>query len=295
MVFAASSMPARILDGRALAQRVESSVRKAVEAHRREQGMPPQLDVVLVGDDPASHVYVRRKQEACQRVGIAVKVHHLEKESTTQDVGHLLDSLNWDPMIHGILLQLPLPGGLDPSPLLESINPAKDVDCFHPANLGRAVQGTGTLLPATPRAVLRILDEEHVRLEGAHVVVVNHSNLIGRPLAALLLQRNATVTVCHKFTRDLASQTRQADVLVTATGVQGLIGASHVKTGAVVIDVGIARDGDKLRGDVRFEEVAPIAGALTPVPGGVGPMTVAMLLENVVAAAQLQRRPGGAS
>lgn len=283
---ARAPMPGRIIDGRALAHRVEERVRRKVDAYREAHGRPPQLDVVLVGHHPPSEVYVRRKQEACARVGIAVKAHHLEASSTAQDVAHLLDSLNWDPMIQGILLQLPLPEGLEAAPFVSAINPEKDVDCFHPLNIGRAVQGTGHLLPATPRGVMEILDAEGVPLEGAHAVVVNHSNLVGRPLAALLLQRNATVTVAHKFTRELAMHTKRADILVTATGVPGLITRDHVRPGAVVVDVGISREGERVRGDVRFEEVLEVAAAVTPVPGGVGPMTVAMLLENVLAAAE---------
>jgi methylenetetrahydrofolate dehydrogenase (NADP+)/methenyltetrahydrofolate cyclohydrolase len=285
-------MPGRTIDGRVLAQRIEERLRADVAALAKKN-LPPQLDVVLVGDDTASEVYVRRKKEACARVGISVKVHHLAASTPQKELAMLLDALNVDPMVTGVLLQLPLPKRLDERPLLEAIHPAKDVDCFHPANVGRAAQGTGTLLPATPRAVLAILDEERVELEGAHVVIVNHSNLIGRPLAALLLQRNATVTVVHKYTKDLAAHTKRADVLVTATGVPGLITKAHVKPGAIVIDVGIARNGSRVAGDVRFEDVAAVAGALTPVPGGVGPLTVAMLLSNVVAAYRLQHPTGG--
>jgi methylenetetrahydrofolate dehydrogenase (NADP+) / methenyltetrahydrofolate cyclohydrolase len=282
-------MPGRTLDGRALAQRVEARVRADVAALTGDGRPPPQLDVVLVGDDPASHVYVRRKRDACERVGIAVKEHRLPTATSTEELATLLAALNLDPMVTGVLLQLPLPPGRDEGALLATIHPHKDVDCFHPENLGRAVQGTGTILPATPRAVLALLDEAGVSLRGAHVAIVNHSNLIGRPLAALLLQRDATVTVCHKHTANLAAETRRADVLVTATGVPGLIGREHVKPGAVVIDVGIARVDGQVRGDVRADEVLPVASALTPVPGGVGPMTVAMLLTNLVAAARLQR------
>jgi methylenetetrahydrofolate dehydrogenase (NADP+) / methenyltetrahydrofolate cyclohydrolase len=280
-------MPGRLLDGRALAQRVEERIRADVAALVRSGAPAPQLDVVLVGADPASRIYVRRKKEACQRVGVAVKEHALEASTSTEEIATLLEALNLDPMISGILLQLPLPPGRDERLLLETIRPSKDVDCFHPANVGRAAQGTGTLLPATPKAVIAILEDAQVPLKGAEVVIVNHSNLIGRPLAALLLQREATVTVCHKHTRDLAAHTRRADVLVSATGVPGLITKSHVKPGATVVDVGIAREGEKVRGDVR-EDVLEVAGALTPVPGGVGPMTVAMLLSNVVAAHRLR-------
>lgn len=282
-----SSMPGRLLDGRALAQRVEERLRLDVSAIAAAGAPPPQLAVVLVGSDPASAIYVRRKREACQRVGIAVKEHVLDASTSTEEVATLLEALNLDPMITGILLQLPLPGGRDERRLVETIHPSKDVDCFHPANVGRAAQGNGILLPATPKAVLALLDDAKVPLQGAEVVLVNHSNLIGRPLAALLLQREATVTVCHKRTRELATHTKRADVLITATGVAGLITKDHVRRGATVIDVGIAREGDRVRGDVQ-EDVLDVAGLLTPVPGGVGPMTVAMLLENVLAAHRLQ-------
>lgn len=283
-------MPGRTIDGRAHAERVEARVRADVEAVRRAGAPVPQLNVVVVGDDPASAIYVRRKREACDRVGVAVKEHRLPASTSTEEVATLLEALNLDPMVTGVLLQLPLPPGRDERRLLETIHPSKDVDCFHPENVGRAVQGTGTLLPATPKGILLLLEGERVALRGAHAVVVNHSNLIGRPLAALLLQRDATVTVAHKHTRDLARVTREGDVLVSATGVPGLITKGHVKPGAVVVDVGIARVGGKVVGDVLFDEVLEVASAVTPVPGGVGPMTVAVLLANVVAAHRLQHR-----
>lgn len=288
-------MPGRRIDGGAIARRVEERVRAEVADLRRATAATAQLDAVLVGDDAASRIYVQRKEEACGRVGIATKTHRLPADTPADELRSLLDGLNRDPMVNGILVQLPLPGGLDAAPVVLALDPAKDIDCFHPENLGRALQGTGRLRPPTPQAVLTILDEERVPLEGADVVVVNHSNLVGRPLAALLLERNATVTVCHKYTRDLAAQTRRADVLVTATGVAGLITARHVKPGAVVVDVGIARDGGKVRGDVQFDEVLAVAAALTPVPGGVGPLTVAMLLRNVVEAFRVQHRLEGPS
>lgn len=285
-------MAARIIDGRAIAQRIEEALRPDVEEFLRNCGRAPGLAAVLVGDDEASHVYVRRKSEAAKRVGIDAHTHRLPSRSSESDVGHVLDRLAADDSVDGILLQLPLPSGLDADRLTAKVPPEKDVDCFHPQNVGRAAQGGATLLPCTPQGVLEILDHERVPLEGAEVCIVNHSNLVGRPLALLLLQRNATVTVCHKYTKNLADHTRRADVLVSATGVGGLIGRDHVKPGAVVIDVGIARAGDGgLAGDVRFDEVKDVAGAITPVPGGVGPLTVAMLLRNVVVAARARLRP----
>ena len=284
-------MAGKVLDGQAAAHRVEARVAAEAERIQRSTGQPLRLDAILVGDDPASEIYVRRKREAAARAKVDSRLHVLPPTSTTRSVADLIATLNRDDAVTGVLLQLPLPDGIAKDGLLEAIDPAKDVDGFHPLNLGRAVAGTGALLPATPKGILQLLDDAHVPLKGQEVVIVNHGNLIGRPLAALLMQRDATVTVCHKFTRDLAAHTRRADVLVTATGVAGLIGAGHVKPGAVVIDAGIARDGKKVVGDVRFDEVLAVASLLTPVPGGVGPMTVASLLDNVLAAHRLQH-PG---
>lgn len=287
-------MPGRIIDGKALASKFEASVRREVAALKKKTRLVPQLDAVLVGDDAASALYVRRKEEACARTGIATKTHRLPGRTPAPELANMLRALGQDPMITGILLQLPLPKGLDAGAFFPRIHPLKDVDCFHPDNAGLVLQGRPRIPPATPQAVLDLLAAERVKLEGAHAVVVNHSSLVGKPLAALLLSRNATVTVCHEYTRDLAALTMQADVLVSATGVPGLITARHVKPGAVVIDVGIARTRDgRVRGDVLFDEVAPVAAAVTPVPGGVGPMTVAELLRNIVTAFRLQRADGG--
>lgn len=287
-------MPGRTIDGRAWAARVEDAVRRDVAKLKKDMRMAPQLDAILVGDDPASALYVRRKEEACRRVGIATKIHRLPSSTRADELAAMLQALGQDPMIHGILLQLPLPKRLEPEAFFPLIVPLKDVDGFHPTNAGRVLHGEAALAPATPLGILEILRLERVPLRGAHAVIVNHSRLVGRPLAALLLAEDATVTVCHKFTRDLASHTRTADILVTATGVPGLITRDHVKPGAVVIDVGIHRTGQgTVQGDVRFEEVLAVAKAVTPVPGGVGPMTVAMLLRNLVAATRLQRDAGG--
>jgi methylenetetrahydrofolate dehydrogenase (NADP+)/methenyltetrahydrofolate cyclohydrolase len=280
-------MTARLLDGRALGRRVEETLAKDVAALRARLGRAPRLAAVLVGEDAASKVYLKRKSEAAQRVGIESSLQTLPANSTQAQVAAALDRLAADPAVDGILLQLPLPPGLDADRLMVRIPPSKDVDGFHPTNMGELSLGRDGLAPCTPRGILEILDDAKVALHGAEVCIVNHSHVVGRPLAMMLLHRNATVTVCHKFTKDLAAHTRRADVLITATGVAGLIGADHVKPGATVIDVGIARAKDGgITGDVRFEEVSAVAGQITPVPGGVGPMTVAMLMRNVVWAAR---------
>jgi methylenetetrahydrofolate dehydrogenase (NADP+)/methenyltetrahydrofolate cyclohydrolase len=269
---------------------VEAEVKHAVDELSSAHGPAPRLDVVVVGEDPGSTVYVRRKAEAARRVGIHGETHHLPATAHQADVEAVIRNLNADAAVHGILLQLPLPTHLLKGPLLDMIRPQKDVDCFHPHNVGLALIGRAPMPPPTPQAVLELLDREQIPLEGADVVIVNHSNLIGKPLAALLINRDATVTVCHKATRDLRGHTRQADVLVSGTGVANLITRNHVKPGSVVVDVGFARTADgRLCGDVDQDAVAEVASALTPVPGGVGPMTVAMLMRNVVAAYRLQQ------
>ena len=278
-------MGARIIDGKAIANAVEQRIVSQVAELKRTHGRAPHLAVVLVGDDPGSKVYVKRKSEAAERLGIEGKTHRLPSTTTQAELGELLQRLATDDHVDGILVQLPLPNHLHADPVLRLIPPEKDVDSFHPQNVGAVAIGQGSLRPCTPQGVLEILDHEKIPLEGADVCIVNHSNIVGKPLALLLINRNATVEVCHQYTRDLPSHTRRADILITATGVAGLIGREHVKPGAIVIDVGIARAADgSIRGDVRFDEVKEVAQAITPVPGGVGPLTVAMLMQNVVAA-----------
>lgn len=283
------SVTAIIIDGRAVSARVREEVAREV---RRlvEAGRPaPGLATILVGDDPASAIYVANKRKACAEAGIADHHRHLPADSTYEDVAAVLDEANRDPAVSGILLQLPLPSGLDAPSLTARISPDKDVDGLTPISAGRLAQGTPGLRPCTPLGVIELLDTHGVELEGAEAVVVGRSDLVGKPLAALLLQRNATVTVCHSRTRDLAGVCARADVLVAAVGRAELIGAEHVKPGAAVIDVGMNRTEDGLKGDVDFGTVRERAGLLTPVPGAVGPMTIAMLLRNTLSAAELQR------
>lgn len=275
---------AKVLDGKALAQRLEVELAKEVAALTARHGRAPGLAVVLVGDDPASHIYVKRKQEACVRAGIRTVEHRLAATVGEAEVVALVRRLNADASVDGILVQLPLPPQVAKGAVLQTIDPGKDVDAFHAETMGHALIGDESLAPCTPYGVLLLLDEAQVRLPGAEVCIVNHSNLIGKPLAALLINRDATVTVCHKHTRDLAAHTRRADVVVTATGVPGLITADHLRDGAVVVDVGIARGADgKVRGDCH-DSVWGKASWVTPVPGGVGPMTIAVLLRNTVRA-----------
>lgn len=273
---------ARPLDGKALAQRMERELAAEVAALAKAHGRAPGLAVVLVGNDPASEVYVKRKQEACKRAGLRTTEHRLPATVQEAQLVRLVQELNDDPAVDGILVQLPLPDHIRKSAVLQSISPAKDVDAFHAETLGHALIGDETLAPCTPQGILLLLDEAGVKLPGAEVCIINHSNLIGKPLAALLINRDATVTVCHKHTRDLKAHTRSADIVVTATGVAGLLTADHVRDGAVLVDVGITRGADgKLHGDCH-ESVWSKAAWVTPVPGGVGPMTIAVLLQNTV-------------
>lgn len=280
-------MGARVLDGRAVAERIEAEVRAGVERLRAATGVTPGLDVVLVGDDPASVVYTRRKVRACRRAGIRGRLHRLPAGASQDEVAALIDRLNADPATHGILLQWPVPPHLDFDALIERLDPAKDVDGLHAENLGRLLAGRPGLVTCTPRAVLELLDHHGIAVAGRRCVVLGRSRIVGRPLAALLLARDATVTVCHSRTRDLVRHTREAEVLVVAVNRAELIGAAHVAPGTVVVDVGVHRRPDGgLVGDVRADEVAAVAAAYTPVPGGVGPVTVAVLLRNTLEAAE---------
>ena len=279
-------MAAKIIDGKANAQQVRDAVRDEVAAWVAAGNPQPGLATVLVGEDPASAVYVANKQKASAEVGIEGRDHRLDADVSQDEVAELLASLNDDPAISGILLQLPVPDHLDGEALTALIDPSKDVDGLTPISAGRLAQGRPGLRPCTPSGVIELLDAYDVSLEGAEAVVVGRSLLVGRPLVFLLLERNATVTVCHSRTRDLAAVCARADVLVAAVGSPRLLGADAVKPGAAVIDVGLNRLEDGLVGDVDFDAAAERAGLITPVPGGVGPMTVAYLLRNTLQAAR---------
>ncbi|MBE9066269.1 bifunctional methylenetetrahydrofolate dehydrogenase/methenyltetrahydrofolate cyclohydrolase FolD [Leptolyngbya cf. ectocarpi LEGE 11479] len=279
---------AQRLDGKALAQKIQSQLTADITSDRKSMERPPGLAVVMVGDNPASAAYVRNKERACERVGITSFGSHLPANTAQADVADLIDQLNQDPRVDGILIQLPLPNHLDAVALLNRIDPAKDADGLHPENLGRLIRGESGLRSCTPAGVMAILKEYDIEPAGQKAVVLGRSILVGKPMALMLLEANATVTMAHSRTTDLPELCRQADILVAAVGRPGMINADWVKPGAAVIDVGINRiqdttsDKSKLVGDVDFDSVEPIAGAITPVPGGIGPMTVTMLLQNTL-------------
>lgn len=279
-------MAARIIDGSAQAQRVRREVAEGVRGFVAAHGRAPGLATVLVGDDPGSGVYVAGKQRDCREVGMFPVDHRLPGDTGQEAVVRLLAELNADPRIDGILLQLPVPAGMDGAGLTARIDPAKDVDGLTPVSAGRLAQGLSGLRPCTPAGVIELLDVAGVELRGARAVVIGRSNLVGKPLAALLLARDATVTQAHSHTRDLAALAASAGVLVAATGRPRMVGADWVRPGAAVVDVGITRADDGLTGDVDFDAAVEVAGWITPVPGGVGPMTRAGLLRNTLAAAQ---------
>jgi methylenetetrahydrofolate dehydrogenase (NADP+) / methenyltetrahydrofolate cyclohydrolase len=277
---------AMIIDGKAVAQTVRAEVARGVAEFRAKYGRAPGLEVILAGDDPASAVYVRNKEKAAEEVGMNGKVHRLPAAVSQDVLLGLVRELNADAGVDGILVQLPLPSGLDSQAVVQSVDPAKDVDGLHVSSAGALWSGRGGLVPCTPRGCLRLLDHAGVKLEGARAVVVGRSPLVGKPVAALLLERNATVTLAHSKSRDLRGICREADVIVAAVGRRNLIGGDFIKPGAAVIDVGTNRDDQgKLCGDVDFAAAEKVAGFITPVPGGVGPMTIAMLLENTLLAA----------
>jgi len=283
-----ADMRGQILDGKATAMAVREGVAERV-AVLVEDGVQPGLAVVLVGEDPASQVYVRNKDKAARAAGIGVQTRKLSAETTQEELEAVVQELNDDASVHGILVQLPLPKGLDEQRIVEAIDPAKDVDGLHPVNVAALVQGAEGLVPCTPAGCIEILDRHEVDLKGKNVVVIGRSQLVGKPVAQLALARHATVTICHSRTADLAGEVRRADVIVAAVGWAKLVQGDWVKPGAVVLDVGINRGDDgKLVGDVDFEAVAENASWITPVPGGVGPMTIAMLLANTVTACARQ-------
>ncbi len=284
---------AKLIDGKEISAQVKAEVAAAVkELHGN--GISVGLAVVIVGDNSASRVYVNNKKKACAEAGILSEEYALPEQTTQQELLALLDKLNADKGINGILVQLPLPGHIDEKTIINAIAPHKDVDAFHPANVGKIMIGDYDFLPCTPAGIIELLDKSGVDLTGKECVVIGRSNIVGKPMSMLLLHRNATVTICHSRTRDLAAVTRRADVLVVAIGRAKFVTSEMVKPGAVVIDVGMNRDENgKLCGDVEFDTVSETAGMITPVPGGVGPMTIATLLKNTVSAAKLQN--GGLS
>lgn len=284
-------MSAKLLEGKVFAAKLREEAGKRAEAIRAKYGVNPGLAVIIVGENPASQVYVRNKHKACTELGFYSEGIEMSENTTREELLAEIDRLNKDEKIHGILVQLPLPKALQPyeSEVLEAIDPLKDVDGFHPVNVGRMATGQQSLLPCTPHGCIRMLELADIPMDGANAVVIGRSNIVGKPMMHLLLSRNATVTICHSHTKNLAEITRQADIIVAAVGKPKFVTADMVKPGAAVIDVGINRIAPKkLVGDVDFDAVKEVAGAITPVPGGVGLLTIAMLMQNTVAAAEMQ-------
>ncbi len=278
---------AKIISGKEIAAQVRSELKREIEELKARAGVTPGLTVVLVGENPASLVYVRNKVKACEEVGIRSTQHKLPDTTTQAELLGLIRDLNASKDVHGILVQLPLPKQIDEEVILEEISPSKDVDGFHPYNMGRLMIGNPLLQPCTPFGVMRLIDSTGIDLSGKEAVVVGRSNIVGKPMAMMLLRRNATVTICHSKTKDLSERVRKADVVVAAVGRAEFVKGDWIKEGAVVIDVGINRTPEgRLVGDVDFEGASERAGFITPVPGGVGPMTIAMLLKNTVEAAK---------
>lgn len=283
-------MAGNVIEGRKLAAVLRGEVAREVEAFQAESGFTPHLVVVLLGDDPASQVYVRNKEKFCREAGMRGTVHRLSAETSQAELLDLVASLNAEADVHGILVQLPLPGHIEEQAILDAIAPEKDVDAFHPENVGLLVQGRPRFLPCTPAGCLQLIQSVVPDISGLHAVVLGRSEIVGKPMALLLMQKgvDATVTLCHSRTRNLAELTRQADLLIAAIGKPEFVTAAMVKPGAVVVDVGINRVGERLVGDVNYAGVSPIASFITPVPGGVGPMTIANLLRNALQAARIR-------
>ncbi len=280
-------MTAQIIDGKAIAESVRNQVALETKQLISTTGIVPHLAAVLVGNDPASEVYVRNKERACEKAGMKSTLHRLNAATTQAELLALVDSLNRDASVHGILVQLPLPKHLDSMQILDAILPTKDVDAFHPENTGLMLQGRPRFLPCTPAGVMKMLEFAKVPTAGRHAVVIGRSDIVGKPMAALLVQKgvDATVTICHSHTADIGAVCRTADILVAAVGIPEFVKGDMIKPGAVVIDVGINRVNDRLVGDVEFAAASEVASAITPVPGGVGPMTIAMLLQNTLTSA----------
>ncbi len=285
-------MTAVILDGKALAEQIRAEVAQDAAAFIKTTGVKPCLAAVLVGENPGSQTYVRNKQKACEKAGMTSVLHQLKTETTTAELLALIERLNRDTKVHGILVQLPLPKQIGEYQVLEAIRPDKDVDALHPQNVGRIVQGRPRFLPCTPQGIQQLLIRNNIQIAGANVVVLGRSEIVGKPMAIMLMQRgpggDATVTVCHSRTKNLPEICRTADILIVAIGKAKFLTADMVKPGATVIDVGINRTDAGLVGDVDFDSVKEVAGYITPVPGGIGPLTIAMLLKNTLLAAKLQ-------
>ncbi|MBU2100413.1 bifunctional methylenetetrahydrofolate dehydrogenase/methenyltetrahydrofolate cyclohydrolase [Candidatus Micrarchaeota archaeon] len=274
-------MAARVFDGKKLAEKIKEKIAKEI----KEKNLKPKLSLILVGNDPASQVYVKKKHEACQEIGIISDQHFFTEKASEKEITELIEILNKDPEVSGILVQLPLPEQISVKKVINLILPEKDVDGFHPVNIGKASIGQNCFFPATPLGILRLIEEEKIELQGKNVVIVGTSNIVGKPLGLMLLNKNATITYCNKFTKDLKEFTKKADILISAVGKPKLITKDMVKKNAIVIDVGTTRnETGKLTGDVDFEEVKKTALFITPVPGGVGPLTVACLMENTLKA-----------
>lgn len=278
-------MTAKILDGKKLASEIKADVRERTE-RLKESGVTPGLAVVLVGEDPASKVYVGQKEKGCRDAGFASFLHRLPETTTQGELLALIERLNSDRTVHGILVQLPLPGHIDSDAVLSAIRPEKDVDGFHPVNIGRLVSGLPSCEPCTPKGIMRLLKSAEIPLSGKEAVIIGRSNIVGKPVAMMLLAESATVTICHSRTEELAAHARRADILIAAVGKPRFVTGDMVKEGAVVVDVGINRLEEGLVGDVDYEAAADRASWITPVPGGVGPMTIAMLLENTLEQAE---------
>lgn len=275
-----------LLNGKELAQKLQHEMTQEV-TELKEKGLQPGLAVILVGEDPASQVYVRNKERAANNIGMYSVVYRLPETTSEADLIAKIEELNHDDKVHGILVQLPLPKHINEDLVLDTIDPAKDVDGFHPMNLGNLFAGKPTMIPCTPAGIMELIKLSGLDLAGKNAVIIGRSNIVGKPMAHLLLQANATVTICHSKTKDLPKVAKQADVLVVAIGRANFVTADFVKEGAVVIDVGINRDeNNKLTGDVKFDEVAPLTSYITPVPGGVGPMTITMLMRQTIDAAK---------
>ncbi len=277
----------KIINGKEISDKIRESMTTQVEDFKNKTGAVPRLEVILVGDDPASQVYVRNKEKACAALGMESNTHHLPENTKQESIIDLIKTLNKNKKVHGILVQLPLPGGIDARAVLDEVSPQKDVDGLHPINMGKLLRGEDPLfVPCTPQGIIELIKTTGVSMKGAEAVIVGRSNIVGKPVALLLLQQHATVTLCHSRTKDLGEVTRRADILIVSVGSPQIVKGDMIKNGAVVIDVGVNRVNEKLVGDVDFDSAKEVASFITPVPKGVGPMTITMLLKNTFLAAQ---------